>query len=107
VYPENQHPDRSDERLLAAKVTGDLISPPVENSLMILSCTDLEHLLLLYTNGVPVQEISLIAKSKSNGHMRFLAEMRRLMGNVNGTTAISEPSNFLSQKREWDWREHG
>lgn len=89
MYQEQKYPDLSDEGLLQEKVTGDHIQPPAENSLMILSCTDLEHLLLLYTNGVPAQGILHIAKSKSNGQMKSYQEMLRLKENVFGTMVTS------------------
>lgn len=94
MYHEQKFPDNSEEGLLAQKVTGDHISPPVENSLMILSYTDLEHLLLLSINGVYPQEILHIAKSKSNGQLRSYHEMKRLMENVSGTTETSEQLSF-------------
>jgi len=94
MYQEQKYPDLSDEGLLQEKVTGDHIQPPAENSLMILSCTDLEHLLLLYTNGVQAQEILHIARCKSNGQVRSYLEMRHLSGSVFGITGTSEPLSF-------------
>jgi len=98
VSQENWYPDLSEEGLLGQKVHGDHIRPPVENSLMILSCTDLDHLLLLYTNGVQAQEILHIAKSKSNGNVRSYQEMNFLMESVSGTMATLGPSNFSNPK---------
>lgn len=96
MYHENQYPDLSEEGLLAQKVAGDHISPPAENYLMILSCTDLEHLCMLYTNGVTVPEILHIAKCKSNGQQNAYREMKQLLGlaNVYGTMDKSEQSSF-------------
>jgi len=88
VYQERQYPDLSEEGLLEQRVIGDHINPPVENSLMILSTTDLNHLLLLYTNGVLAPEILRIAKSKSSGQLNAYHEMKHLMETVYGTTAI-------------------
>jgi hypothetical protein len=94
VYQERQYPDLSEEGLLEQRVIGDHINPPVENSLMILSTTDLNHLLLLFTNGVVAPEILRIAKSKSNGNVRSYHEMKHLMVNVSGTTETLELSSF-------------
>jgi hypothetical protein len=80
------------------KVIGDFISPPAENSLMILSVTDLEHLLLLYTSGAQAPEILRIAKCKSNGQVRSYHEMKRLTENVFGTTETSVQLSSSSLK---------
>jgi len=94
VYPENRYPDLSEEGLLEQRVIGDHINPPVENSLMILSTTDLNHLLLLYTNGVLALEILRTAKLKSNGNVRSYHEMKHLMASVSGTMETSEQLSF-------------
>jgi len=88
----NQTP--SEESLLEEKVIGDHTCPPAVNCLMILSHTDLEHLLLLYTNGVKVREILHIANAKSNGQVSAYQEMKLLMEIVSGTTVTSGQLNF-------------
>ena len=75
----------SEESLLEQKVHGDHINPPAVNCLMILSHTDLEHLLLLYINGATVKETLHIANAKSSGQVKSFLEMKLLMEIVSGT----------------------
>jgi hypothetical protein len=82
--------EQSAELRLEESLIGELTHPHAENYLMILSYTDLKHLLLLSMTGYSEKECLLIGKSKSNGNVKFFQEMKLLMENVSGTMVTSE-----------------
>jgi len=90
VYQENLNPEQAEELLRVRNLIGDTINPLAENSWMILNSMDIRHLHLLSTSGALVPEILRTAKWKSNGNVKCYQEMNSLMGNVFGTTVISE-----------------
>jgi hypothetical protein len=90
VFHENLKQEKLEEPLHVKNPIGRVTNHLAENSLMILSGTDLNHLLSLYTDGALAQEILHTAKFKSNGNVRSYLEMKRLMENVFGTMETLE-----------------
>jgi len=88
-----KHPDYlqelSAELRLEESLIGELTDPHAENYLMILSYTELKHLLLLYMTGYTEEGCLRIGKSKSNGRVKSFQEMKQLMENVSGTMETS------------------
>jgi hypothetical protein len=99
VSQENLNPVLKEKRLQGKKVTGEHIPPRVRKSMLILTPTELKDLLLLSINGAPLPVLLLTAKSKSSGHRKSLAVMKRKTESVSGTMATLEPSNFLNLKQ--------
>jgi len=94
VSQENYYPEINEELSHVRKLIGATISPAAANYLMILKSSDINLLHSLSTSGATELETLLTAKSMSSGNVKFYQEMKHLMENVNGTTAISEPLSF-------------
>jgi len=75
---------------LEKKVIGEITNPRAENSWMILTTTDLIHLLSLYMIGYSEKECLRIGKSKSSGNVKSFQELKQLMESVSTTMETLE-----------------
>jgi len=88
VNQKNYYLEIEEEPSLGEKVIGEIINPRAENSWMILTTTDLIHLLLLSMNGYSEKECLRIGKSKSSGNVKSFQELKHLMENASTTMGI-------------------
>jgi len=90
VNQKDYYLEQQEEQSLEERVIGEIINPRAENSWMILTTTDLIHLLLLSTNGYSEKECLRIGKSKSSGNVKSFQELKQLMESASIITATSE-----------------
>jgi len=88
VNQNDYYLEQQEEPSLGERVIGEIINPRVENSWMILTTTDLIHLLLLSMSGYSEKECLRIGKSKSSGNVKSFRELKHLMENASTTMGI-------------------